>query len=270
MTRLFAPLASGSKGNALWFAYEGGALLIDCGISFRLLQQRLAMVGGELEQVQAICITHEHIDHVRGLKTLLTRYPHIPLVTNYRTAKVLAPALPEGVKFKIFSTGERFSIGSIDVETFPLCHDAVEPVGYVLESDRVKIGICTDVGFVTAHMLQKLHACSLLYVEANHDPVLLMSSKRPHTHKQRVLGRMGHLSNDRCKDLLAAVWHPKLDVVLLGHLSQECNTHTLALEAVQPLLPTSDFPLYIAQQEKPGPMIAWDCQNQLDWVKEVE
>ena len=227
----FCPLASGSKGNCLYFGSSEKKILIDVGISCRALNLRLQEIGVSLDEIDAIFVTHDHTDHIAGLKVVTSRY-QIPIVANSETAKGIVTTLGVCPSFKIFSTGESFTYGDIEVSTYSIPHDTMDPVGFTFTHDGVKWGVCADLGFATPLVAQRLKGCDYLYLEANHEPDLVHHSKRPMVYKQRVLGRTGHLSNQACGELLRGIYHPGLKHVYLAHLSGECNQPELALEKV--------------------------------------
>ncbi len=243
----FCPLASGSKGNALYFGSKETKVLIDAGISARQIILRLDQIGIKIEEIEAILITHEHTDHIGGLSTLLQRYS-IPLFANSNTAKAMMQVLACTPKFKIFSTGESFEFADLEITPFSIQHDTVDPVAFTIKTEGVKVGICTDLGFVTTHVIDHLQGCDYLYVEANHEPSMVHACGRPDRYKQRVLSRQGHLSNAQCAELLEAVRHKGLKHVHLAHLSSECNAPERALMAVQEKW-RGEIPLSIAFQD---------------------
>lgn len=255
----FIPLASGSKGNCLYYSSGKTKLLIDAGLSARAICQRLELINVDISEIQAIVITHEHTDHIQGLKVLALKYG-IRVFANAETAKGIVEAIKGCPKFTIFSTGESFQFGDVELHPFSIQHDTLDPVAFTLSSGGVKVGICTDLGFVTTLVSHHLQGCDYIVLEANHDPHMVKESSRPHVYKQRVLGRMGHLSNQECGNLLHTVHHPKLKHVHLAHLSSECNTHALALGTVEKHLATYQIkvPLSIAYQEHPSFAIHFD------------
>lgn len=236
----FCPLASGSKGNCVFLGTDHTKILIDVGISARSIQQKLHQLGCNLDQIDAIVITHDHADHIIGLRTLTKKLP-IPVVCNLATAQGIAQYLGKSPRCKIFQTGENFEIGQLLLHPFSIQHDTGDPVGFTVETlcnnQVIKVGICTDLGFATGLVADRLKGCDCLYIEANHDPDLVFSSLRPQIYKQRVLGRMGHLSNESCARLVCEVAHQQLQRVYLAHLSQECNREELAIQTVLKGLP---------------------------------
>jgi len=233
----FCPLASGSKGNCIYVGTARTKLLIDAGISAKGTRERLLELGVRLEEIDAILITHEHIDHIRGLDVLGCKMG-IPVLANSDTAKAIYEVLGVCPKFKIFSTGEAFEFGDIEVHPFSVQHDAVDPVAFTLRMGGLKLGFCADLGFATTLVASQLQGCDYLYVEANHEPSMVHASARPMVYKKRVLSRQGHLSNEECATLIEQVYHEGLKHVHLAHLSSECNCPELALQKISQRLQT--------------------------------
>lgn len=228
----FCPLASGSKGNCLYIGTEKTKLLIDAGIGIKNLKERLELIGVHLSQIDAVIVTHEHTDHIKGLERLACE-DQIPVFVNSDTACAIASYVKKAPRFKIFSTGEYFSFGDIEILPFSIPHDAADPVGFTFHLEGLKIGVCADLGFVSTSIVQTLKKCDYLYVEANHQPSMVYASARPAIYKQRVLGRQGHLSNEECSSLIEQIFHPNLKQIYLAHLSSECNHPDVALGTVQ-------------------------------------
>jgi phosphoribosyl 1,2-cyclic phosphodiesterase len=227
----FCPLASGSKGNAIFFGTKNTRILIDAGISAKTVAERLNEIGVALSDIDAILITHEHTDHIKGLSSLALKYK-IPVFANSDTAKAIVEILGEAPRFKIFSTGETFEFGDIEVHPFSIQHDTLDPVAFTIRTGQIKAGFCTDLGFATTLVKNHLQHCDYLYIEANHQPSMVHACNRPPIYKQRVLSRQGHLSNEQCAELLEAVAHQNLKHIHLAHLSQECNSPELALDII--------------------------------------
>lgn len=244
----YCPLASGSKGNCLYFGSKNTKILIDAGISGRATKRKLEELEVELDQIQAILISHDHSDHIQGLKTLAFRYG-IPVLANSETAKGIYGTFRECPQFKIFTTGESFTFGDIEIHPFSIQHDTVDPVAFTLKTDGVKIGVCTDLGYPTTLVKTHLKECDYLVVEANHEPSMVHACSRPMIYKQRVLGRSGHLSNEACGSLLEEVMHERLKHVHLAHLSQECNSPQTALAKVKEKI-GERIPIKIAPQRE--------------------
>lgn len=238
--RGFCPLASGSKGNAIFLGTENTRILIDAGISAKTISDRLKEIQVNLSDIDAILISHEHTDHIKGISSLALKYK-IPVFANSETAKAIIDTLNESPKFKIFSTGETFEFGDLEIHPFSVQHDTLDPVAFTIKTGDLKLGFCTDLGFATTLVKSHLKNSDYLYIEANHQPTMVHASSRPLIYKQRVLSRQGHLSNDECANLLADVAHPHLKHIHLAHLSQECNHPDLALEIVRTKLNTLGY-----------------------------
>ncbi len=249
---IFCPLASGSKGNSVYVETPTCRLLFDAGISLKTIQTRLSLLDRSIHDIDAIVISHEHHDHIAGIKTITTKY-QIPLIANYATAEAVVESLGgECPKFHIFTTGEPFEWNGLEINAFSVQHDGREPVAFTLSTGRSKIGICTDLGFATSSVKHNLKLCDILYIEANHKPEMVYASARPESYKNRVLSRLGHLSNEASAELIAEVAHPKLQQIYLAHLSSECNTKEIAETTVTDFLKKEgiSIPIEIAHQEK--------------------
>lgn len=231
----FCPLASGSKGNCVYLGTQQTKVLIDAGISAKAITGRLQEINVDVEDIDAIFITHEHQDHIQGLKVLAYKMG-IPVFANSETAKGIVEYFHDCPKFKIFSTGETFEFGDMEIHPFSIQHDTLDPVAFTIRINQMKLGFCTDLGFATSLVQNKLQNCDYLYLEANHQPSMVHASARPMVYKQRVLSRTGHLSNESCGQLLNHVAHANLKHVHLAHLSSECNSPETALTTVQGIL----------------------------------
>ena len=249
--RLFCPLGSGSKGNCIFVGSSTTKILIDAGLSFKQIKERLESININIEEIDAVVITHEHSDHIRGVE-VLSKQLNIPILANSDTAKAMCDVMDIIPKFKIFSTGETFEFGDIVFHPFSIQHDTVDPIALTVQIDDIKIGICTDLGFATSLVKTHLKGCHYLYIESNHEPSMVHASSRPQVYKQRVLGRQGHLSNQSCAELLKEIYHKNLKRIYLAHLSEECNHPQVALnhsrEFLKPYL--EELSITIAYQDK--------------------
>lgn len=229
----FAVLGSGSGGNAAVVECGGLRLMIDAGLSAKQLSLRLQQVGIDPASLDGILLTHEHGDHVRGLKVFLKQNP-VPVFTTPATARVVRESGIGGGTWKFFEAGQVFAIGGIAVETFAIQHDAVDPVGFVVGHDTRRLGFLSDAGFVTRSMTERLRGLDGIFVEANYDEALLEAdTKRPWSIKQRISSRHGHLSNGQVAELIRDISHPALGRVVLGHLSSDCNTPEIILSMLR-------------------------------------
>ena len=251
-------MASGSSGNCLYVAGGGTRLLVDAGLSRRETAARLAAIGVEVGAIDAVLFTHDHDDHCRGAPLLLRRH-RLPFFANEGTSQGVEHVNRGfGADWRIFETGSTFGVGGLRVEAFSVPHDASDTVGFAIGDGRVRLGIATDLGSVTALVRHKLAACHALVLEANHDVEMLRQSGRPWSLIQRILGPRGHLSNEQAADLLAGVIGPELRVLVLAHLSAECNTPALAAHAVRAVLRDAgraDVRIEIAAADAAGPRL---------------
>lgn len=231
----FCPLASGSKGNCIYIGTSRTKVLIDAGLSAKATKERLAQINVDISEIDAILITHDHSDHILGLKLLAYKLG-IPVLANCETAKGIVSTFQECPKFKIFSTGETFEFGDLEIHPFSIQHDTLDPVAFTIKVDNLKLGFCADLGFASTLVQNQLRNCDYLYLEANHEPSMVHASARPMVYKQRVLSRTGHLSNEACGQLLCEVAHDNLKHVHLAHLSSECNTPEKALGIIRECL----------------------------------
>ena len=217
-------LASGSSGNAALLATEHTRILLDAGLSMRETGKRLAAIGESLGAIDAILITHEHSDHVAGLP-VLARNKDVRAVIYM--SRLTAPAIDWGEghqpRLETFQAGAGFQIGDIEVETFSIPHDALDPVGFRCEAQGVRIGVATDLGYVPESIKFHLRRTDLLLLEANHDLDMLKVGPYPWSVKQRVMSRVGHLSNLSMCDFLAEDLDSCTAHLLLGHLSEQNN-----------------------------------------------
>ncbi len=229
-------LGSGSSGNCTYVASATTAILVDGGLSAKAIATRLEKIGASLEQVKGVCLSHEHSDHIAGLKTLQSKYA-IPLFANEGTIQGLKNSKDlAALAWQKFQTGSAFEIGDLNIEPFSVPHDAMEPVGFVITCGAESIGIVTDLGIPTALVRERLKNCNAIVLESNHDEEMLMNSQRPWQLKQRILGRQGHLSNVRAAAMLAEIAGPHLQRVFLAHLSSECNRQDVAWRATRDAL----------------------------------
>jgi phosphoribosyl 1,2-cyclic phosphodiesterase len=253
----FSVLASGSGGNACYVETENAKVLIDAGLSCREIERRLERVGIVPTSLDALIVTHEHTDHIRGAGPLARRYD-LPLYINRKTFETGRRALGNLSLPVIIQTGQTITIKDLNADTFTKCHDAVDPMGLVVSCNGVRIGLVTDLGRSTKLVEDHLKGCQALIIEFNHDPGMLEEGPYPLHIKRRIKGRDGHLSNQQARDLLQAVSHDNLKQVVLAHLSEANNHPSKAYqEAVDALNKrgTGGTSILISQQDESGPMI---------------
>ena len=227
-------LASGSKGNSLLVESGQTKILIDAGLSARELRKRLALVGVDAESLNALLITHEHTDHVRGLGPLV-RQLGLPVYLQTDLARKL-PDVGKPECVHEFAEGESFTVNDLTIRPFAITHDSLAPVGFSLSGEQGKVGIATDLGVATRLVADCLKDCRALVIETNHDEELLRDGPYPWKLKQRVRSNHGHLSNNAGGSLLQDLLWDGLESVFLGHLSETNNRPELALDAVNNVL----------------------------------
>lgn len=229
-------LASGSKGNSSLICSDSASVLVDIGLSTKQLCSALSKVGKRVEDLAGIFITHEHRDHILGLKTFINKYK-IPILGTAETLdeifEILSLKEEDKPLFHILEKDEAFSFQDMKVQTFPIPHDAANPIGFTFQKEGKKVAICTDIGRITEEVKAHLVGSNALLVEANHDEHILQAGKYPYSLKKRILSDLGHLSNENSGKLLSEIWHRDLKQVFLGHLSKENNLPELALLSVK-------------------------------------
>ena len=233
MSLKFCSFASGSSGNCYLVKSEETAILIDAGISGKRILEGLDETDTLRDDIAAVLVTHEHIDHVQSLPVLTKRLPGVSVYANEATWDQIERPVPEARK-EYFTTGEEFQIGDLTIKPFLVSHDAAEPVGFSIFGDGRQISICTDSGYISEDMYNEICTADLLLLEANHEKEMLLFGRYPYPLKQRILGDEGHLSNLTCGEGLCRIVNenPKKRQVLLGHLSHENNTPEVAMQAI--------------------------------------
>ena len=255
-------LGSGSKGNCTWIATERTALLVDAGFSMRETCERLAAVGERPEDARAILVSHEHSDHISGLRKL-SRELHAPVHISAETRD----AIHWGRKiaaFETFVAGRRFVIGDIEVTPFSIPHDAIDPVAFTFEAEGLKVGVVTDLGYIPELVKQHVRGCHCLVWESNHDLEMLKVGPYPWFVKQRVMSRQGHLSNLTTARFLTEEYDGAAQVLVLAHLS-ETNNHPeiVRMTAAEALAARPNGPngwtpeLHLASQSSPTKVFRW-------------
>ncbi|WP_157076171.1 MBL fold metallo-hydrolase [Alicyclobacillus kakegawensis] len=228
----FTVLASGSSGNALYIRTDRVQVLLDAGISGRQLQQRMrAAAGAEWAGLDAVLLTHEHVDHVRGLRQVLrscTAPVYATEGTWHEVAAADSAAAEESGRVHRVRAGEGFSIGDLRVIPFAVSHDAEEPVAYRFDTDGASLAVVTDLGYMSDGIKSVIQGCDAYVLEANHDVEMLRAGRYPWSVKRRILGDKGHLSNDDAAFALLDVLADRRVDVYLAHLSEENNLPELA------------------------------------------
>lgn len=244
----FRSLGSGSTGNATLVEARSGItatrVLLDCGFSLRELESRLSHTGLAVPDIDAVFITHEHGDHVGCALTLARRHA-VPLWMSRGTWRAIGePELAGLIHFA--RDGARIALGDLELQPYTVPHDAAEPLQLCFSDGASRLGVLTDAGSATEHLLSHLQHCDALLLECNHDTDLLGSSRYPESLKARISGRLGHLSNDTAARILAACLHDGLKHVVAAHLSEQNNRPHLALDALARAIDSRCIELQVA------------------------
>jgi len=232
-------LASGSRANCALVASSTTRILIDAGLSCRETFKRLRALGERPEQLSAILITHEHSDHIAGLQRLAAKL-NVPVFLTESTQREWGRAVrdeegkvPELPKLERFASGSGFQVGDIEIKPFTIPHDAVDPVGFTFRAEGVKIGFATDLGYMPVSVRDHLRGCDILVIESNHDLEKLRTGPYPWSVKQRVMSRVGHLSNDALAEFFSNDYDGGAAYVVLAHLSEQNNHPEIARAAAE-------------------------------------
>jgi phosphoribosyl 1,2-cyclic phosphodiesterase len=254
----FCVLASGSSGNCIYVESGGSRLLIDCGLPRREIRARMAAAGIEAERIDAVLLTHEHSDHARGVG-VASRSFGAPLCCSWPAFARIEAWLGPLSGLVEFAAGVPFEVGAFWVEPFCLPHDAADPVGFVIDDGKCRLGVATDLGQATHLAHQRLLGCHALILESNHDPRMLEDGPYPWPLKRRISGRLGHLSNGQSAALLASLLRPGLRHVVLAHLSQTNNLPAIALAAAGETLKaagaSAEVQISLGRQDRPGELV---------------
>ena len=229
----FTIFASGSAGNAAYVETSGARVLIDCGISAKRIRQGLLNLERTPERLDGILITHEHSDHISGLRVFAAKLG-IPIYCNRHTATEITRFHEAKFDFRIIETGRDFSVGDLTVDTFSIPHDAIDPMGFVLHAPAGRIGFLTDLGQGTRLIADRVRQSEILLLETNHDVDMLSNDpRRTWDLKQRIMSRHGHLSNLGAAAFLEQLAHEGMEHVFCAHLSRDCNTPELAQNEIK-------------------------------------
>lgn len=243
----FASLGSGSKGNALLVEAGSTRVLIDAGFGAREMSRRLERLGLVADDVDAVLVTHEHSDHIGGAFACARRFGWSIVLTH----GTLAASRDTGidVRITIIDSHDAFAVGDVSVQPFPVPHDAREPVQFILADGARRLGVLTDAGHVTPHMVAMLNDCDALVLECNHDAAMLEQGRYPQALKRRIGGLWGHLDNAAAASLLSQLGVAKLQHVVAAHLSEENNSPALARAALSSVLGCAQDWIGIATQD---------------------
>jgi len=243
----FASLGSGSRGNALVVEAGRTRVMLDCGFAFGETVTRLQRIGCAAEDIHAIVVTHEHSDHIGGVARFAKRVG-VPVYLTPGTHAAMGPRFDK-VEVRHFDPHVPFDIGDLKVDPFPVPHDAREPAQVVFDDGRCRLGVLTDVGIPTPHIVQMLSGCAGLVLECNHDAQLLWGGPYPPSLKARITSRLGHMLNEDAAQLLAKIDRSRLRHVVAAHLSEINNTPDLARAALARVLEANAEDVAVAGQD---------------------
>ena len=243
----FASLGSGSEGNGLLVCAGETRMLLDCGFTLKDSVARLTRLGVMPEQLSGIVVTHEHGDHIAGVARLARKFG-LPVWLTHGTLSAKSSVFAEVAELHEFDVHQVFTIGELEIQPYPVPHDAAEPVQFVFSDGAKRLGVLTDAGCGTPHISRMLSACHALVLECNHDSEMLRNGDYPYSLKQRVGGRFGHLSNREAADILASLDNSCLQHIVAAHLSASNNTPLLAVQALSTVLNCTEEWIGVADQ----------------------
>lgn len=227
---IICPLFSGSGGNATYIGYGDSGILIDAGVSAKRLKSALTDAEIDITSIKAIFITHEHIDHIKGLR-VFCKGTHIPVFCSEQTKSAIINLAAIESEQNITAFTSEVEIGGFIVKRFNTSHDCIGSSGYIVTTpDNKKISVCTDLGFVSNDIRQALAGCDLAMVESNHDITMLKNGPYPHELKVRILSDKGHLSNSACAELITELAKSGTTKFILAHISKDNNTPQAATD----------------------------------------
>ncbi len=241
----FASLGSGSKGNATLVATASTLVMIDCGFSARQATLRMQRLGVHPEQLDALLVTHEHSDHSAGVASLSRKY-QVPVYMTHGTAST--GRIDNAHSVVCFNSGAEFVVGDLAVTAVPVPHDAREPCQYRLVNGGSTLGVLTDLGSITAHVIDSYRHCDGMVLEFNHDVDMLETGDYPPALKRRVGGNWGHLNNQQAAGFLKAIDSERLRYLVVAHISENNNCRTRAEEALRSVFEPADGRVVWAEQ----------------------
>jgi phosphoribosyl 1,2-cyclic phosphodiesterase len=263
-------LSSGSSGNSIYIGCGGTNILIDAGRSAKALTDLLSKIGVNISELSAIFVTHEHIDHVSALKVLISRHK-IPVYMVWESFNNLGDDYKKalGGIINFIKPEDKIKIGDLTVECYPVSHDSAANVGYIISRGQNKaVGVATDIGCMTAQVMDYICGCKILYIESNHDLEMLKNSSYPDYLKQRIKAKTGHLSNKDCAESLPHFIKNGAEKIILYHLSGENNKRELALKEskrsiLAAKLNAGTVHLGVAPKSEPSRMISLKIEKKI-------
>lgn len=263
----FCSLYSGSSGNSLFIESNNSKILVDCGVSAKKIEEGLKSINVDIDDINAIVVTHEHTDHIQSLGNISKKFS-IPVYANKNTWDAM-PSQKDKIdekNIRFFNSNEDFEINDFVIHPFSIPHDAADPCGFNFFCDNKKFSIATDLGHMTTNVIDCLEGSSFLMLEANYDPEILKCSRYPYLLKTRIAGPNGHLSNNLAGKTIAHLINCGLENVTLGHLSKENNFPELAYNTVLEELMQNNYDknsvnISVAKRDMPSNIILVDESN---------
>lgn len=240
---IFCPLYSGSSGNSVFVSSENAKVLIDAGLPGKSIETAMNQIGQTTANIDAIFVTHEHIDHTKGIGVISRKYD-IPIYANAQTWSAMENFIGKIKEhnIKVFDENS-ISIKDIEVESFNISHDAACPNGYSISSGKKKACVATDLGYFSQEVKNYIEDADIILLESNHDVEMLKYGPYPYTLKRRILSNVGHLSNEDCGNAIVSIANKKFKNIILGHLSKTNNYPELAYQTVINILRENNITL---------------------------
>jgi phosphoribosyl 1,2-cyclic phosphodiesterase len=250
----FSVLASGSTGNAFYIESDHTKILVDAGLSGKRLDHLFSEIGADPSRLSAILVTHEHSDHIKGLGIFARKY-NLPIYANDKTWKAMEKQLGKLTQDQHFhfEANQVKTFGNMDIESFSVSHDAVDPMFFTFHAEDKKVALVTDLGYVSEHIKKTIEGANAFVFEANHDISMLQMGHYPWSVKRRILGDMGHVSNEDCGLALSDVITDQTDRVYLAHLSKDNNMKELARMSVDQVLKERDIDMLLFDTDPSKP-----------------
>ena len=249
MSLVFAALNSGSNANCYYVGNQEEAVLVDAGLSCSQTEFRLQRLGLDPRRIRAIFVSHEHTDHIRGVARLAKKYG-LPVYVTPQTGRQLA-GLDQKLTVQTLCDDAQVQVGALQVRAFAKCHDAVDPLSFVISQDGVTVGVFTDIGTPCDRLVHHFRQCQAVFLEANYDEQMLEFGSYPYYLKQRIRGGHGHLSNQQALDLFRTHRSPDLAHVILAHLSAQNNSPQVAHDLFRPHMGTTRLTVASRLSETP-------------------
>ncbi len=267
----FCSLYSGSSGNSLFIETPNTKILIDAGESAKKIETALNSINVDVKDIDAILVTHEHVDHIKGIPTLYKKFK-VPIYANRETWDAMPEVASkvENENQNLFLINENFDIGDLKILPFSIPHDAANPCGFNIYYENQKISVATDLGHIDSKIIKSLESSSFILLEANYDPNILKCSRYPYLLKQRIAGPNGHLSNEAAGKAISYLMNSGLKNVMLGHLSKENNFPELAYKTVVDELFLNNFDennikIGVASRSNPSNIINLEVLNSVTY-----